>query len=79
MSDTTLARTRKYQAAGEAERMALFIETAQRVVDLERAIAAEIEIAERQIEEHPNPVDKHTRWFFEAQAERLAAALATEG
>jgi hypothetical protein len=41
MSRTTLDRTKEYQAAGEAERMALFIETAQRVVDLERALETE--------------------------------------
>jgi hypothetical protein len=43
---------------------------------MREALESEIGIAEKKAEYYSNPIDKHERWFFEAQAERLAAALA---
>jgi hypothetical protein len=74
---------RRGQAAGMNGREYLTMEAAQnRIRELEaenermeKAIRHEIEIAKKNVEEHSNPVDKHYRWFFEAQLERLSDAL----
>jgi hypothetical protein len=41
------------------------------VAQARELVRHEIQIAQKQIKENSNPVDKHARWFFEAQVDRL--------